>query len=188
MDPAQHPDAKSVTKSPSPPSRVVRTYHCLCTNLLFATTLDLSTLPRRAGSCLDRSLILPCPPLQRSTSPSPSESESEGDQEDAAEQPAKPRPQQDYTLLYSLGLPSAQPAAVVRRDDGFEKRWLLRCGRCRLVVAYQLDWRQFGEGAGERKGRREDVIYVLPGGTRTTEEMVEGRMPADSEVGLGLDG
>ena len=59
---------------------------------------------------------------------------------------------------------------------GFEKRYLQRCGRCGVVVGYQLDGGQFEGADGEGgKGRREDVVYLLPGGVMTTGEMMEGK-------------
>lgn len=80
---------------------------------------------------------------------------------------------------------------LVRREDGFEKRWLLRCGRCRLVVGYRLDWNQFAEGGagGEevgKRGRRDDVLYLLPGAVMTTEDMKAGKGVLEEEVEFGL--
>ena len=46
------------------------------------------------------------------------------------------------------------------------------------MVGYQLDWGQYADvdtGTGERTGRRENVVYLLPGGLLSTEEMFEGR-------------
>jgi hypothetical protein len=59
---------------------------------------------------------------------------------------------------------------MITRTDGFEKRYLQKCGRCRVVVGYQLDWGQYGE----KEGRREDAVYLLPGGLLSTEEMGSG--------------
>lgn len=39
------------------------------------------------------------------------------------------------------------------------------------MIGYQLDWAQFGE----KEGRREDVVYLLPGGLLSTDEMVQGK-------------
>jgi hypothetical protein len=64
-------------------------------------------------------------------------------------------------------------AVVIRSDDGFEKRHLQRCARCQLIVGYQLDKSQY-EGL-EEIGRREDVVYLLPGGILNTEDMVAGK-------------
>lgn len=109
-----------------------------------------------------------------------------------------------YTALVSLAVPARQAPVIIRRSDGFEKRWVLRCGRCKLAVAYHLDWSQFeqktiaegkvvaGSGGGGnkdsevRKGRREDVLYVLPGALMTTEEMLAGKKFGEREMGFGL--
>jgi hypothetical protein len=54
---------------------------------------------------------------------------------------------------------------VIRKEDGFEKRHILRCNRCRLTLGYQL----------ATDAQKEDVAYILPGGLQTTEDMKEGR-------------
>lgn len=68
---------------------------------------------------------------------------------------------------------------VVRREDGFEKRTLVRCRRCELVVAYNLssgdDDEQVGGGGSAREER--DVVYILPGALVSTEDMKVGKMP-----------
>ena len=72
-------------------------------------------------------------------------------------------------------------AAVLKLDDGFEKRYAVRCTRCGLAAGYHLDKGQFG-GTESQSGPRTDVVYILPGGLLTTEEMREGRS-MDAEVG-----
>ena len=71
---------------------------------------------------------------------------------------------------------------MVTSDEGFEKRYLQRCGRCSLVVGYQLDWQHF---AVDRTGRREDYVFLLPGGFMTTSEMILGKQQA---AAAGKDG
>ncbi|KAI9750642.1 MAG: hypothetical protein M1815_001677 [Lichina confinis] len=167
----------------------IYTYHCICTQLVLASTYKLSELRRRRLPGLDQAYILPLPPLPRRASESASGSGSdslsssssdddddddEGDDEeqekskqedtqstsrnpskDAAAkknmQSTKKRrrrrrrspatstngPGQGYSLLLST-VQDRRPL-IVRREDGFEKRWLWRCGRCRVVVGYQLD-------------------------------------------------
>lgn len=65
-------------------------------------------------------------------------------------------------------------ATVLKLDDGFEKRYSVRCTRCGLATGYHLDKSQFS-GTESETGPRIDVVYVLPGGLMTTEEMREGR-------------
>ena len=56
---------------------------------------------------------------------------------------------------------------MVRREDGFEKRRVWRCGRCGVGVGYEV------VGAGEKgaEGERVRVMYLLEGGLRETGEM-----------------
>jgi hypothetical protein len=77
----------------------------------------------------------------------------------------------DYAIL--LGTTIDRNAIIIRGEEGFEKRYLQKCGRCSLTVGYQLDKSQY-EGEKEL-GRRDDVVYLLPGGLMTTEEMVAGK-------------
>jgi len=93
---------------------------------------------------------------------------------------------------------------MIRREDGFEKRYLWRCGWCRLVVGYELDEihsPSSGEGGevmdvdgrgkdgegGEENGRTK-VMYLLPGGIMSTEVMANGKRVGEGEVGLGEEG
>jgi hypothetical protein len=140
--------------------RDVHTYHCLCSHLLLASTKPLSALDHRAG--LDKSYILPLPPPPRS---------SHGDAEQQLSQ---------YAML--PGVTHDRNPIVVRSAEGFEKRYVQRCGRCRLVVGYQLDKLQY---EGEEDGRREDVLYLLPGGLLETEDMVAGK---DMSGSIGFEG
>lgn len=68
---------------------------------------------------------------------------------------------------------------ILSSENGFEKRYLQRCGRCDLVVGYQLDWQQFSV---EREGRREDYVFLLPGGLVRTSEMVANKSRAQETV------
>lgn len=63
---------------------------------------------------------------------------------------------------------------VIRREDGLEKRTLLRCKRCNLVIGYKLDEAQFGGSDVEAEG----VVYILPGAVTSTEDMKEGKTAA----------
>lgn len=138
------------------------TYHCLCSQLILSSSLPISQSSRRAGEGLDKAHMV-------SLLPSRNESD---DEEEPLEN------------LF-LGLPSTAGVAmllnsvldnkpiVVRREDGFEKRYLQRCARCRLIIGYQLDKSQYD--GFKSFGRREDVVYILPGAVMSTEEMVQGK-------------
>lgn len=147
-------DAK-VTAAPAQP--VTHTYHCICTSLVLATTTELATLPKRR---LDKSSICQLPP-----SPSPD---------------SISRVDTHYALLLST-VPD-RSAVVIRLEDGFEKRYLQRCGRCKVVVGYHLDLSQYEESK-DRLGKREDVVYLLPGGLLNTGDM-QLKRPSEKDVQL----
>lgn len=88
-----------------------------------------------------------------------------------------------YSILLSTALPDRR-ATLVRREDGFEKRLFLRCGRCRLVVGYFLDPVHFADSKDSMDsggGENARVVYLLPGSLMETGVMSdgdEGRMKA----------
>jgi hypothetical protein len=85
----------------------------------------------------------------------------------------------------------------------------VRCGRCRLVVGYELDAEQFvglPESLGsskttdtseasrneamdvdgeEKDKQRMKIVYFLPGGIMSTEIMASGKKIGEKEVVLG---
>jgi hypothetical protein len=155
----------------------INTYHCICSTLLLATTHVLSSLPRRPEPALDKAHILPLPPASRLTGET-------GEEEDP-----QPQIRDGSGVGYSLLLSTTQDRkpTIVRREDGFEKRVLLRCGRCRLVVGYKLDAAQFrpmdsgtsGARAGEggEDTAEVEVVYLLPGGLVNSEDLKSGKLP-----------
>jgi hypothetical protein len=91
-----------------------------------------------------------------------------------------------FTALLSLSLD--RKPCIVNREDGFEKRHLFRCQRCRLVVGYQLDDVHFstkGKDGQERTDSEGRVVYILPGGLMSTEEMEGGKVFNEKEIILG---
>ena len=77
-----------------------------------------------------------------------------------------------HAILHSLD--QDKNPVIIRRGDGFEKRILLKCKRCSLVIGYKLDQAQFGEG-GDTKA--EELLYILPGALASTGEMKVGFPP-----------
>ncbi|OGM50840.1 hypothetical protein ABOM_000591 [Aspergillus bombycis] len=136
----------------------VHTHHCrFCNHLLLATTRDMASLPRRKDPAKDKAIILPLPTSDTSEDPG----------------------QEHYSILLSTTVPDRK-ATLVRREDGFEKRLFLRCGRCRVVVGYFLDGVLFpmtsvaapaSGGDGEEGERKEKVVYLLPGALVETGAM-----------------
>ena len=162
----------------------INTYHCICSTLLLATTHSLTSLPRRAEPALDRAFILPLPPTSRLNADTAEEEDAETQHSDGSD------------VGYSLLLSTTQDRrpTVVRREDGFEKRLLLRCGRCRLVVGYKLDRAHSGRaevvaGLGQGEGDAEmdlektagnadgkvEVVYLLPGAMASSEYLKSGK-------------
>lgn len=140
-------------------SDTVYTYHCVCSYLLLATTTPLPKLPTRQNS-VDHAHILPL-------NPSPST---------APKNKHTHTPMDHYGLLMST-IVDPQPV-MFQSDNGFEKRYSHRCGRCSTHIGYQLDWQLYGDTdpkAVGRSGRREDVVYLFPGGLLTSSEMVQGK-------------
>ncbi|KAL6703874.1 hypothetical protein ACN47E_009008 [Coniothyrium glycines] len=151
MDIAASSRAYFAMPSPTPEEKIslqasntVYTYHCLCSHLLLATTTPLPSLPIRQHSS-DKAHIMPLPPA------------------------ASPTTSDHYGLLISTH--SDRNPTILTSDHGFEKRFLHRCSRCNLVVGYQLDWQHF---AVDRSGRRDDYVFLLPGGLIKTADMVLG--------------
>ena len=72
--------------------------------------------------------------------------------------------------LYSLLLNTTvdRRPVIVEREDGFEKRWIRRCGRCRTALGYML-----GDTDADKKQR--DVLYVLEEGLVETEDLRKQR-------------
>jgi hypothetical protein len=138
----------------------IHTYHCLCTALLLATPHALTTLPQRAAPGLDRARILPLGVRPDELAGEQPEAAAQGTEMGAdaeTEPPARgteARP--GYSVLVATVLD--RRAVVVRREDGFETRWVRRCGRCRTAVGYGL--RAPGEGG---EGRAE-VAYLFEEG------------------------
>ncbi|KAE8422037.1 hypothetical protein BDV36DRAFT_291849 [Aspergillus pseudocaelatus] len=171
-DPHSQPEDQSFQQQQQPTIQnrlPVHTHHCrFCNHLLLATTRDISSLPRRKDPAQDKAIILPLP-----TSSTAEDSD--------------PNQQEHYTILLSTTVPDRK-ATLVRREDGFEKRLFLRCGRCRVVVGYFLDGVLFpmtsvaasasrDDGEAEEGERKEKVVYLLPGALVETGFMGdEGRL------------
>jgi hypothetical protein len=131
----------------------VNSYHCLCSVLILATVHDLQYLPHRTEPVRDDALILP-PPIDVKNS---------NDLSITSDRPAE-------SVLLNTVL--ERKAVVIRREDGFEKRRLLRCGRCNLVFGYSLEGAHFANTE-----KPAEPVYLLPGGLVTTADMSNGVKP-----------
>lgn len=94
----------------------------------------------------------------------PASAAEDGDGDGDGNEAALPLPS-----LLTQNMKSARKTVVVRREDGFEKRRVLRCGRCGVCVGYEI----LGDTSeGKEDGGR--VIYLLEGGLVETGAMGEG--------------
>ena len=157
--------------SQEPPQ--IHTYHCLCSTLLLATPYALSSLPRRAPPSLDHAYILPLPSLSSlpssitNTTSTTNTAEDHANVINSTNDKQKANSHDQIDVLPSLLTPNLRPArklVVVRREDGFEKRKVLRCARCGIGVGYEI----LGE---EKDGDKARVLYLLEGCLVETEEM-----------------
>jgi hypothetical protein len=176
MDIATTSRAYFAMPSPSPDEKIslqasntVYTYHCHCSHLLLATTTPLPSLPTRRHT-RDAAHIMPLPPP-----PAPASRKNSADSTTSTND--------HYGLLLSTR--QDRQAEIITSDSGFEKRYLQRCGRCNLVVGYQLDWQQFSV---DRTGRREDYVFLLPGSFIKTSDMIANKMAAASATSSGAMG
>ncbi|THV43960.1 hypothetical protein BGAL_0792g00020 [Botrytis galanthina] len=193
----------------------INTYHCAyCTNLLLATTHTISTLPRRKGMG-DGSFILPVSGVVSGFGGerdgdgdgdtmdvtrdgiSAEDGEGRGEERENGREDVKdgdeqdPLPSYGYTNLLSLTKPSKQ--VIIRKEDGFEKRGVWKCGRCAVAVGYEV-WAEGNgggkgkevEGEGEFEGK---ILYLLRGSLMSTAVMRSGKkvLEGDAEVlGTGV--
>ena len=169
----------------------VYTYHCLCNQLVLASTQPLISLPVRT-STIEKAYILHLPDRLPSNDESDIEDEPNGNQESPdfkITKPHKRRRPQHFAILFKTAV--SPKALIVRRSSGFEKRYLRSCVRCKLPVGYQLDWCMFSDEErqqvtdengqqGKSMGRRTDCVYLFPGGlmdTKTMDKTCEGGTP-----------
>lgn len=159
----------AATESGQPAEASIQTYHCLCSHLLLATTHDIPNLPRRSGESQDRAHILPSAPVpERISSAVLADTRRSQSPEDGGSATAD-----GVTVV--LSLTHASPPVMIRRSDGLEKRYLLQCSRCKLTVGYHLDWAQWEEDsqAVGRKGKRADLIFILPDSLLRSDVMLQ---------------
>ncbi|KAJ5320597.1 hypothetical protein N7508_000880 [Penicillium antarcticum] len=167
-----------MTEQTNPERHQIHTQHCrFCNHLLLATTRNIPTLPRRSGEGKDKALILP---LERTTDENELSAELEAEAQSTnpptagAETGAgagKTRQSANHTtLLLATTIPDRR-ATMIRREDGIEKRVLLRCGRCRVVIGYYLDEVHYSTSGGGQEGERPQALYLLPGSLVGTEGM-----------------
>jgi len=143
----------------------VQTYHCICANLVLATTFPFTQYRK-----LDKSTILPIPRLSQSQEAALAGHETQDSTDDDQDLASD-----SITQLVGISVIDSQAPLLIRSDEGIEKRYLLRCSRCKLTLGYQLDWDQYSTKGqfsdSVKNGRRDDVLYLLEGAVASTEAM-----------------
>lgn len=147
-------DPETQTASPrSAPRDQVQTYHCLCSCLILTTSHNLDELSPRSEPVQDGALILPFGAHVSASDAAATDGDAGVDS-------------------FMSNVVADRKPVIIRREDGFEKRIVLRCSRCKLILAYQLDESHF-----ETSQQVPRPIYLLPGGLIGTEKMVKGEEP-----------
>ncbi|CRG86920.1 hypothetical protein PISL3812_03933 [Talaromyces islandicus] len=185
----------------------IKTFHCrYCSHLLLASTRDIlsatAPLARRGGAARDRALILDIqgPARQRGSAQSELDGEEEEEQSAGRGRTVETttstiRPETGrkadteaeteeahYTIPLATLLPDPKPI-IIRRDDGFEKRVLFKCGRCRVVVGYEIVPQRTAAAESEKKDGSGKVMYLMPGSLVATEDLhVQQQQQQQGEV------
>lgn len=176
----------------------ISTYHCICSELLFASTRPLTEFATRQSDHAAICTIINNSNNSSSNSNSNHSSNSAGKEEEKeqkGEEETKTKSNSNNSILLSNAIAIERkekgkekeedfPCLILKLDDGFEKRYPVQCPRCGVCFGYQLDGSQWVEDGNEkekekdddvrRTGRRCDVLYVLREGLVRTEDVIVG--------------
>lgn len=178
----------------------ISTYHCICSEVLFASTRPLTEFATRQSDSAAICTIINNSNNSSSNSNSNHSSNSAGEEEEGkGEEQTKTKSNSTNSILLSNAIAIERkekekgkekeeedfPCLILKLDDGFEKRYPVQCPRCGVCFAYQLDGSQWVESGNEkekekddedvrRTGRRCDVLYVLREGLVRTEDVIVG--------------
>lgn len=185
------------------PSTHISTYHCICSEVLFASTRPLTEFATRQSDSAAICTIISNSNNSSSNSNSNHSSNSAGKEEEkeegkeGEETKTKSNSNNNNSILLSNAIAIERkekgkekeedfPCLILKLDNGFEKRYPVQCPRCGVCFAYQLDGSQWVEDGNEkekekekdddmrRTGRRCDVLYVLREGLVRTEDVIVG--------------
>lgn len=182
----------------------ISTYHCICSEVLFASTRPLTEFATRQSDSAAICTIINNSNNSSSNSNSNHSSNSAGQEEEEEArkegEETKTKSNSNNSILLSNAIAIERkekgkekekeeedfPCLILKLDDGFEKRYPVQCPRCGVCFAYQLDGSQWVEDGKEkekekekdddvrRTGRRCDVLYVLREGLVRTEDVIVG--------------
>lgn len=184
------------------PSTHISTYHCICSEVLFASTRPLTEFATRQSDHAAICTIINNSNNSSSNSNSNHSSNSAGQEEEKEQKGEEETKTKSNSNNNSILLSNAIaierkekgkekekeeedfPCLILKLDDGFEKRYPVQCPRCGVCFGYQLDGSQWVEDGKEkekekdddvrRTGRRCDVLYVLREGLVRTEDVIVG--------------
>lgn len=180
------------------PSTHISTYHCICSEVLFASTRPLTEFATRQSDHAAICTIINNSNNSSSNSNSNHSSNSAGQEEGEGKggEGTKTKNNSNNSILLSNAIAIERkekekekekeeedfPCLILKLDDGFEKRYPVQCPRCGVCFGYQLDGSQWVEDGNEkekdddvrRTGRRCDVLYVLREGLVRTEDVIVG--------------
>lgn len=182
------------------PSTHISTYHCICSEVLFASTRPLTEFATRQSDSAAICTIINNSNNSSNNSNSNHSSNSAGKEEGEGkgEEETKTKSNSNNSILLSNAIAIERkekgkekeeedfPCLILKLDDGFEKRYPVQCPRCGVCFGYQLDGSQWVEDGNEkekekekdddvrRTGRRCDVLYVLREGLVRTEDVIVG--------------
>lgn len=183
------------------PSTHISTYHCICSEVLFASTRPLTEFATRQSDSAAICTIISNSNNSSSNSNNNHSSNSAGKEEEKEQKGEEETKTKNNNSNNSILLSNAIaierkekgkekeedfPCLILKLDDGFEKRYPVQCPRCGVCFAYQLDGSQWVEDGNEkekekekdddvrRTGRRCDVLYVLREGLVRTEDVIVG--------------
>lgn len=117
----------------------ISTYHCLCAELVLATTSPIDQFPSRTSDGAYILQIASGESLTASTN----------------------------TVLKSITFDSSP--VILKLEDGFEKRYLAKCARCGVVLGYGLDESLFEGGGGRSGRREGVIYVLKGGVMGTEE-------------------
>lgn len=180
----------------------ISTYHCICSEVLFASTRPLTEFATRQSDHAAICTIINSSSSNSNNNHSSNSAGKEEEKERKEEEETKMKNKNNNnSILLSNAIAIERkekekekeedfPCLILKLDDGFEKRYPVQCPRCGVCFAYQLDGSQWVENGNEkekekdddvrRTGRRCDVLYVLREGLVRTEDV--------AVVGGGEDG
>lgn len=150
----------------------ISTYHCICSEVLFASTRPLTEFATRQSDHAAICTIINNSNNSSSNSNSNHRSNSAGKEEEEEEgkegEETKTKSNSNNSILLSNAIAIERkekekgkekeedfPCLILKLDDGFEKRYPVQCPRCGVCFGYQLDGSQWVENGNEKEKEKE---------------------------------